>query len=72
MSSGYRDRTLGSTPATTKLAAVETRAEKIAIFEEYGVKVADVFGESWEAHELTDDSLASYSASLVDISKNRV
>ena len=45
--------------AYAKLAAVETRAEKLAIFEDYGVKVDEVFGEGWEAkaHELSDEEL---------------
>lgn len=45
--------------AYAKLAAVETRAEKLAIFESYGVKAEDVFAEGWadEARELTNEEL---------------
>ena len=45
--------------AYAKLAAVETRAEKLAIFESYGVKAEDEFAEGWadEARELTDEEL---------------
>ena len=47
--------------AYARLAAAETRAEKLAIFEDYGVKVEDVFAEGWasEAHELTEEELES-------------
>lgn len=45
--------------AYAKLAAVETRAEKLAIFESYGVRPSEVFSDGWEgqAHELSDEEL---------------
>lgn len=48
--------------AYAKLAAAETRAEKIAIFESYGVN-AD---EGWDkdARELTDEELEAFSGGV--------
>lgn len=45
--------------AYDKLAAVETRAEKLDILESYGVKPEEVFAEGWadEARELSDEEL---------------
>ena len=48
--------------AYDRLAAVETRAEKVAIMADYGVDLSSpevVFGEGWEedSRELTDDEL---------------
>lgn len=49
--------------AYDRLAAVETRAEKIAIMADYGVDLSSpevVFGEGWEddARDLTDEEVA--------------
>ena len=55
--------------AYAKLAAVETRAEKLAIFAEYGVMIPDEddeLPEGWEetARELTDEQLEQVSGGL--------